>query len=231
MLWNAFLSRVVLALVLGALIGVERQWRQRMAGLRTNALVATGASLFVLLPELLPDMHSETARIAAQVVSGVGFLGAGVIMQDGLNVRGLNTAATLWCAAAVGVLSGLGLVLEACIAAGVVIAANVVLRQVATLINRQPQTQVETDNPYHLRIVCMPEDEVRLRSVVLEMLSAAPVVLRSLQSRDLKRGRLEIVADLVARPADAPRIEQIVSKMSLEKSVSAVSWKLAAEPL
>lgn len=227
MIWNEFLARVLLALILGALIGIERQWRARMAGLRTNALVATGASLFVLLPELAPGMHSETGRVAAQVVTGVGFLGAGVIMQDGLNVRGLNTAATLWCAAAVGVLAGLGLILEACIGAALVIVANVVLRQAATLINRQPQAQVETEQPYHLRIVCQQEDEIRMRGLALEMLSGAPVVLQALQSRDLKRGRLEIVADLTARPAEAPLIEQIVSKISLEKSVSSVSWKLA----
>jgi len=85
---------------LGAVIGVERQYRARMAGLRTNALVAAGATLFVLLSA--HGFHGQSAdptRVAAQIVSGIGFLGAGVIMREGLSVRGLNTAATLWCSA------------------------------------------------------------------------------------------------------------------------------------
>src|SRR6202035_5274009 len=93
------------ALSLGAAIGVERQWRQRLAGLRTNTLVALGAASFVVFASLFPGEASPT-RVAAQVVSGIGFLGAGIIFREGLNVRGLNTAATLWCSAAVGLLAG-----------------------------------------------------------------------------------------------------------------------------
>ena len=85
---------------LGAAIGFERQWRQRLAGLRTNTLVALGAAIFVTYSRIVFD-NEGTARMAAQVVSGIGFLGAGVIFMEGLNVRGLNTAATLWCSVAI----------------------------------------------------------------------------------------------------------------------------------
>src|SRR5262245_26047961 len=95
------------AVVLGAAIGFERQWRQRLAGLRTNTLVALGAASFLMFSGLVPGESSPT-RVAAQVVSGIGFLGAGVMFKEGLSVRGLNTAATLWCSAAVGVLAGAG---------------------------------------------------------------------------------------------------------------------------
>ena len=100
MLWHHFAIRLALALILGAFIGAERQWRQRMAVLRTNALVAAGAGLFVMLSALAarPD---DSFRIAGQVVSGIGFLGAGVILRNGLNITGLNTVATLWCSAAI----------------------------------------------------------------------------------------------------------------------------------
>lgn len=91
--------------MLGAAVGIEQQWRQRMAGLRTNTLVSTGAALFVMLSVLIVG-DSSPNRIVAQVVSGIGFFGAGVIMWDGHNVRGLNTAATLWCSAAIGTLAG-----------------------------------------------------------------------------------------------------------------------------
>ena len=89
---------LAVALCLSAAIGFERQWRNRLAGLRTNTLVALGAASFVIFEELIPGESSPT-RVAAQVVSGIGFLGAGLIFREGLSVRGLNTAATLWCSA------------------------------------------------------------------------------------------------------------------------------------
>src|SRR3977135_3880 len=95
------------ALLIGGLIGLERQWRQRMTGLRTNGLVAVGSAMFVMMGGLTTGDGSQ-GRVAAYVVSGIGFLGGGVILKDGFNIRGMNTAATLWCTAAVGTLAGLG---------------------------------------------------------------------------------------------------------------------------
>src|SRR6201990_1621215 len=115
------------AACLGAAIGLERQWRQHLAGLRTNTLGARGAAIFIPYARAASDNEGAT-RIAAQVVSGIGFLGAGVIFKEGLNVRGLNTAATLWCSAAVGLLAGEGMGLHGLVAAVLVIAANVGLR-------------------------------------------------------------------------------------------------------
>src|SRR5579863_9160227 len=103
-----FFLHLASACILGALVGLERQWHQRMAGTRTNALVAAGASAFVMAGSLLVNDPSATGRVASYVVSGVGFLGAGVIFKDSANIRGLNTAATIWCSAAVGLLAGLG---------------------------------------------------------------------------------------------------------------------------
>jgi putative Mg2+ transporter-C (MgtC) family protein len=115
------------AAALGAAIGFERQWRQRLAGLRTNTLVALGAATFILFGRLAGDTDSA-ARVGAQVVSGIGFLGAGVIFKEGLNIRGLNTAATLWCSAAVGLLAGMGFIGYAALCAVLVVGSNVVLR-------------------------------------------------------------------------------------------------------
>jgi uncharacterized membrane protein YhiD involved in acid resistance len=100
-----FAIRLLLALAMGATVGLERQLRQRMAGTRTNALVAAGAAAFVMCGLLLDNDPSARGRIVSYVVSGVGFLGAGVIFKDGASVRGLNTAATIWCSAAIGALS------------------------------------------------------------------------------------------------------------------------------
>jgi putative Mg2+ transporter-C (MgtC) family protein len=123
MTWIHFIIHLAVAQFLGAAIGVERQWRQRMAGLRTNALVATGAAMFVMLGSMIPGEASPT-RVVSYVVSGIGFLGGGVILREGFAVRGLNTAATLWCAAAVGCLAGWGFVPEASIGAAAIIAAK-----------------------------------------------------------------------------------------------------------
>jgi uncharacterized membrane protein YhiD involved in acid resistance len=125
--------KLLLAACLGAAIGLERQWRQRLAGLRTNTLVALGAAIFVTYSHVVPDGACDT-RIAAQVVSGIGFLGAGVIFKEGFNVRGLNTAATLWCSAAVGLLAGEGLALYGLVAAALVLGANTALRPIVHAI-------------------------------------------------------------------------------------------------
>ncbi len=123
-----FAIRLALAIGLGAMVGLERQWRQRMAGTRTNGLVAAGAAAFVMCGLLLENDPSARGRIVSYVVSGVGFLGAGVIFKEGGSVRGLNTAATIWCSAAIGVLTGLGALHLALVLALAVLFTNMVLR-------------------------------------------------------------------------------------------------------
>ena len=120
---------LILALFLGATIGFERQWRKQPAGLHTNALVCLGSAAYVLVALLLVQDSSPT-RMAAQVVSGVGFICAGVIWHEGPTIRGLNTAATIWCTAAVGVLAGLDFVVMAILAAAVLLFANIALHWV-----------------------------------------------------------------------------------------------------
>src|SRR6201991_2408856 len=118
--------RLTVALLLGSAIGFERQWNQKMAGLRTNALVALGACGFVIFSGLVGQ--GDPTRVAAQVVSGIGFLGAGIILRDGVNVHGLNTAATLWCSAMVGTIAGAGHAAPALLAAVFVVGTNLLLR-------------------------------------------------------------------------------------------------------
>src|SRR5246127_3320586 len=115
--------RLGTALLIGAVIGFERQWRQRMAGLRTNALVSIGAAGFVVFSTTVSGDNSPT-RVAAQIVSGIGFLGAGVILREGINIRGLNTAATLLCSAMVGTFAGAGQLVASVIAVSFVLPTN-----------------------------------------------------------------------------------------------------------
>src|SRR5579864_1818058 len=116
--------RLSAALLIGAVIGFERQWRQRMAGLRTNALVSIGAAGFVVFSIIV------STQVAAQIVSGIGFLGAGVILREGINIRGLNTAATLWCSAMVGMFAGAGQLVASLLAGAFVIGTNHLLRPI-----------------------------------------------------------------------------------------------------
>ena len=113
------IGRPSVALALGSVIGFERQWRQKMAGLRTNALVALGSCGFVVLSAMVGQ--GDPTRVAAQVVTRIGFLGAGIILREGINVHGVNTAATLWCSAMVGTFAGAGLWAPSLEAAGVIL--------------------------------------------------------------------------------------------------------------
>src|SRR5258708_38546912 len=166
-----------MATLMGACIGFERQWRQRMAGLRTNTLVAIGAASFVVFSGLFPGEDSPT-RMAAQVVSGIGFLGAGIIFREGLHVTGLNTAATLWCSAAVGLLAGSGHPLHAALATGFVVLVNLTLRPLVRIINRQPIAQTETDFHYRVRVVCRNPEEAHVRALLLQSTSNGQLTLR-----------------------------------------------------
>lgn len=121
------------SVLLGGIIGLERQWRQRLVGLRTNALVSLGAATFVLFQSLFES--GDPTRMAAQVVTGIGFLGAGIIFREGLSIHGLNTAATLWCSAAVGVLAGAGAFKAAAFATFFVFIVNLLLRPIVKRIN------------------------------------------------------------------------------------------------
>jgi len=117
---------LVVAMVLGAVVGLERQLRKHPAGLHTNALVALGAAAYVIAGTLLSGDPTAPGRVAGQVVTGVGFLCAGLIWHQSGSVRGINTAATVWCSCAIGVLAGLGLLAWAVFVAALVLAANVV---------------------------------------------------------------------------------------------------------
>ena len=223
------LLRVGTGVGLGAVIGFERQFRARMAGLRTNALVAVGATLFVLLSAHgfggLPG-DADPTRVAAQIVSGIGFLGAGVILRDGLNVRGLNTAATLWCSAAVGSLAGAGLYSVAAAGTVVVVGANVLLRWLGRAVDRRPDTGDETPTRYIFQAVTRDATEAHVRALLVQALNRTDFCLLSVLSTDRPDERtVEVRAELVGDQRDDAQMESAVSRLSLEPSVTSVRWE------
>src|SRR5579875_3309290 len=162
-----FALRLAVGVGCGALIGLERQWRARMAGLRTNALVATGSTLFVLYAVATND--TSPTRVASYVVSGVGFLGGGVILRHGFNVQGLNTAATLWCSAAVGVLAAGGHLVFALIATGTIVGVHLLGRPLGRLIDPDnPVDEDEEQHPYQVQLICRPKSEKYARAQIVQ---------------------------------------------------------------
>jgi putative Mg2+ transporter-C (MgtC) family protein len=216
---------LAVALALSAAIGFERQWRNRLAGLRTNTLVALGAATFVIFASLVPGEASPT-RVAAQVVSGIGFLGAGLIFREGLSVRGLNTAATLWCSAAIGVLAGGGFLLYATVATGFVVFVNLLLRPIVSFINRQPLMSTELEIGYLVSVTCRGQDEAHIRALLLQGLAGCGLALRRLDSNDLEgTGRVVVTAFMTAHNRIDADVEKIVGRLSLEPTVSAARWQ------
>src|SRR5580704_9735644 len=228
MAWHVFAIRLIIAVLFGALIGAERQWRQRMAGLRTNALVAAGAAMFVMMGGLIAGDGSQ-GRVAAYVVSGIGFLGGGRILKEKNNIRGMNTAATLWCTAAVGTLAGLGRLEFAAMGALGVLSANLILRPVAFRINRTPVQKEEHEILYRLRCTCRTADEANIRTMLIQNVGRTPLSLIALHSLDDELlARVNVKAYLKTVGPKEEALEQIVTRLSLEAGVTAISWEVVA---
>lgn len=150
--------RIALAFVFGAVAGIEREWRHKVAGIKTNALVAIGAAAFALMSDTFGPNNHNPAQLAAAVVSGIGFIGAGVIIHRGATVQGVTTAATLWANASMGVAIGLGyFVTGGTIFVGVVAVQFGLPRIVALVAARGPRMR-----EIEVRIEC---DEASLEAV------------------------------------------------------------------
>lgn len=218
-----FAMRMGLALLLGALMGLERQWHQRMAGTRTNALVATAAAAFTMIGLTVAD-PAGPSRIVGQIVTGIGFLGAGVIFKEGGTVHGLNTAATVWCSAAVGSLCGIGQPQYAIVLALAVLLTNVALRPLAYKLR---PAMIEMEANYHLELICAAKDETQVRALLLNAVDINHVALTSLNSEDLEPGdRVRVSAEIKSLNRNDDCMEQIVARVSLEQSVSSVRWSV-----
>ncbi|MEV6097157.1 MgtC/SapB family protein [Nocardia sp. NPDC051981] len=225
-MWEMLL-RLGAGVGLGAVIGFERQFRARMAGLRTNSLVAAGATLFVLLSAHgFNGGSADPTRVAAQIVSGIGFLGAGVILRDGFNIRGLNTAATLWCAAAVGALAGAGMYSTAVAGTVAVVVVNTALRTVARTVDRPGVDEVEAQEAlYAFHADTDDAHEAHVRALLVQSLTRTDFRLVSISSHDTSPGRVQVRAELTGDRRDDRQMEAAVSRLSLEPSVTSVGWR------
>jgi len=193
---NAVL-RMALALALGSAIGFERQWHQKMAGLRTNALVALGSCGFVVFSGMV-----------------------------GVNVHGLNTAATLWCSAMVGTFAGGGFWAPSAMAAGFVVLTNLLLRPLVRRLNRRVLVATDVETHYTVEITCKGAEEAHMRSLLLHGLSQSGLGLRRIDSEDIPDTvKVVVTAHAVAARRNDAALEQIVGRLSLEPYVNAATWQ------
>lgn len=215
------------AFALGGLIGLERQWRQRTAGLRTNALVAVAAAVFVDMAQRLGG-NDAAVRVVAYVVSGVGFLGAGAIMKEGANVIGLNTAATLWGSAAVGACAGADLLGEAIVAALFVLASNTLLRPVVNRINRRPVKEETSEATYAVYVICERSSQAEVRERLIEWLEQASYPVRSVDQHPFGQNA-EIEATLYATAVVPEQLDAVMERLEASAGVIQSFWNASAD--
>jgi len=211
------------AFVLGTLIGAERQYRQRTAGLRTNVLVALGAAAFVDLAMHLTGAEGSV-RVIAYVVSGIGFLGAGVIMKQGMDVRGLNTAATLWASAAVGSCAGADMVAQAVALTVFVLAGNTLLRPLVNAINRIPLDEKASEATYYFKLAVTAEALPAMRDQLVERLENANYPVADIEVVETGDDLLEIVAKLVSTAVDPNELNAVVGDLQRQDGVRHATW-------
>jgi putative Mg2+ transporter-C (MgtC) family protein len=215
------------AFALGGVIGLERQWRQRTAGLRTNVLVAVGAAAFVDLGMRVAG-SAGGVQVISYVVSGIGFLGAGVIMKEGAQVRGLNTAATLWASAAVGAFAGSAQFAEAGLVAVFVLAGNTMLRPVADFINRRPISAETTEAVYRVHVVCKPEAVSDARDVLSEEV-ARHYPIRGIETLSEGEEQIELAATLVPTSAEPDVLDGIARRLEQREVIVSATWTVSTE--
>ena len=216
---KTFFIRIIICFILSILIGFERQYRHRMVGLRTNVLVCIGAFLFVWFTYGITT--GDQTRIAAQVVSGIGFLGAGVILRDGSQIKGLNTAATLWCVAAIGVLCAFGMIIEATTGTVLVLASNIILRFISLSIMKKVKSK--NKERYTIRISCKKKHEASVRNITGTSITKAGLVLRSLERNEITEEEVKLVAIVITDVTN--HIEEAINNISKEPGITSINWE------
>jgi putative Mg2+ transporter-C (MgtC) family protein len=221
-----FALNIGAALLMGIAIGLERQWHQHPAGLRTNALVALGAALFVSLSLLMHDEGSPT-RVASYIVSGLGFLGGGVILREGLNVKGLNTAATIWCSGAVGSLCGSGFVAHAALGTVTILLARLALRPLGQEIDTRLKKAVNVETLYRMRVVCPRQTAALIRTILLRHINAHPTLTaQGFTTQEIEKDEeAAVVVDIYSTMRNERALEELVNRINIEPGIVAVSWE------
>lgn len=220
-----------MAMVLGFLIGLERQWNRHNAGMHTNMIVCVGAYAFTSVSYLTITDGADPTRIASQVVCGIGFLGAGLIIRDGANIRGLSTAATIWTTAAVGILCTLPNIFLPIVVADIIVFLNMALKPLSRRIdNFRNYSNKEKKNDvcvYKISLRCSEEQEVEIRSHLIKIIREKnEVLLHNLESSADEDGNKKIRAYISTVKENSDLVESILSHIGKDEGIISVGWKI-----
>lgn len=189
---NLFFIRILFCFILSILVGLERQFRHKTVGLRTNVLVSLGAFMFVSMS--FSAITTDTTRIAAQVVSGIGFLGAGIILKDGDRVKGLNTAATLWCVSSIGVLTASGMIIEATIGTLFILISNIVLR----VLSQKIMNKIKTQENCIFDIKCEPNEEKTIKNLIIKLTNKYNLNIKKFEKFTIDKNEINLKINIIS---------------------------------
>lgn len=207
------------AFILGGCIGIERQYRQRTAGLRTHVLVTLGAAVFVNLAKSL-DGYDGAVRVIAYVVSGIGFLGAGVIMRQDGGVQGLNTSATIWCSGAVGAAAGSNMYTISILATLFILSINIFLRPIVNIIDRKPINN-QTEITHNLNIITNIGDTKKVIQHMRGILASVNIQMQDFSINSFGHEEVIIKAVLVVTSITQEEMNDILNELN---SISEVEY-------
>lgn len=217
-----FIVYLLICFFLSFFIGIERQYRHRSVGLRTTILVAIGSYLFVSFSVLLNGYNIDVTRIAAQIVTGIGFLGAGVILKDGVKIRGLTTAATLWCTAAIGVLCASGFILEAISGTVIILFSNVFLRYVNKIVNQKSRYE-QTSEEFKVTITSSKD---RIKELIKDITSNTKFNINKL---DVKKNT--IILNITFFKSEEKQITEFIDIINKKYEIEEYSYEKLKEEI
>ncbi len=225
--FNDYIIRMLCAFLMGTLIGVERQYRQRNAGLRTNILVAVGSAAFTVLSFSMAPVYQygtligDPSRIAAQIVTGIGFIGGGLILKDGFTVRGLNTAATIWCSAGCGMLCGVGMIKEAGILVAIILFTHCVFRPLCSIVERK----ISGVNHYCLRVECKLDSASRIQRLITSTVAMSKdLKVESLHYKE-QEGRNIVFCNMESNGEHKELMDLMVTRLHANPDVTGAGWE------
>lgn len=228
---GGFSLRLAIAVVLGFFVGLERQWTKHQAGILTNVIVCVGAYAYTAFSFVMNQDNTDPTRVAAQVVSGVGFLGAGLILRDGTNIRGLSTAATIWTTAAIGILCTLPDIYYAIIVALVIVVLHLVLHPLSAKIdklhNYDKEKRAKAECLYKISVTCVDSFEVDIRAHLMSALKdSRDIILHNLESSDTDDGNTKIRAYVSAAKKNDEAIESILNRIGKDEGIIRAGWTI-----
>lgn len=226
-----FSLRLLIAVILGFFVGLERQWTKHKAGILTNVIVCVGAYAYSAFSYIANDENVDVTRIAAQVVCGIGFLGAGLILRDGTNIRGLSTAATIWTTAAIGILCTLPDILFSIIVATAIVFLHLILHPISTFIdnkriyNKENERRIEC--LYKISIKCTDESETDIRAHLIKTIrNENNILLHNLESISTDDGNVKIRAYVTTVKKNDEIVENLLIHIGKDNGIISAGWKI-----